>query len=142
MGKIHPNRLPELIQYFVITAEAANKPDFDWFKYDTLFRQSAVVFTDKCWGEPDPTVWLQCYNSGQPGHLYGSNRPSVGSRMLVCYNYNRDICRFKECKYAHRCMLCRGSHPKFKCPNNSNSDHLEQPYKKREASPSPPSPSS
>ena len=56
MGKIHPNRLAELIQYFVIIAEAANKPKFDWFKYDTLFRQSAMVFTEKGWSGPDPTA--------------------------------------------------------------------------------------
>ena len=94
-----------------------------------------MVFTEKGWGEPDPTVWLQCYNSGQSGHLYGSNRSSVGPRMLFCYNYNRDMhaCKFKGCKYAHHRMSCWGFHPKFKCPNSSNSDYFEQPYKKREA---------
>ena len=141
MGKVRPNRLPELIQYFGVFAASAIITNFDWFKYDTLFRQSSMVFTEKGWGEPDPTVWLQCYNSGQSGHLYGSNRSSVGPRILFCYNYNRDTCRFKGRKYAHRCMSCRGFHPKFKCPNSSNSDYFEQPYKRREASPSPPSPS-
>ena len=33
------------------------------------------------------------------------------------------------------------SHPKFKCPNRSNSVSYEEPYKKREASTNPPSPS-
>ena len=67
----------------------------------------------------DPTVWLQCYNIGQSGHLYSSNRSSLGSRMFFCYNYNRDTYRFKSCKYAHCCMSCRGFHPELKCPNSS-----------------------
>ena len=127
MEKIHPIHLPELIQYFVIIAESANKPDVDWIKYDTLFRQSEVVFAEKGWGEPDPTVWLQCYKSGQPGHFYESNRSPLGPRIYLCYNHNRDTCSFRDCKFAHRCMSCKGSHPKFKCPNRSNSDSFEEP---------------
>ena len=64
MGKIHPNWLPELIQYFGLLATSKIITNFDWFKYDTLFCQSAMAFTEEGWGEPDPTLWFQCYNSG------------------------------------------------------------------------------
>lgn len=58
-------------------------------------------------------------------------RPSQKKKRLasggpkVYWLYNDDECTIKNCKFAHRCELCMGNHPKRTCSNRSGGDHLK-----------------
>ena len=53
-----------MIEYFlIIISESANRPGFDWRKYDTLFCQGALLNPGKCWGIVDQEIWVQCFES-------------------------------------------------------------------------------
>ncbi len=90
IGKINANRLPDLLEYFLIISEAANRPGFDWQKYDTLFRQNAMVCTDKRWGVLDPAIWVQCCSS--PCVTPFSNAFSQSSRGAGSFNPSPRFC--------------------------------------------------
>ena len=58
--QLNPAKYQDLLAYFILIAGAAESRDFDWLAYDYKFRQIVVVSSDKPWGIPDPSVWLQC----------------------------------------------------------------------------------
>ena len=141
-GRINPARLPDLLEYFLIISESANRPDFDWQKYDILFRQGATVSTDKRWGSLDPAIWIQCYGKSD----YVSRSTSSLSRLPAkkassarsqrfCYQFNYGgQCHRENCMFSHVCMSCRNSsHPPIKCRVESGSKRKESRF-----SPSPP----
>ena len=45
----------------------------------------------------------------------GSAGVQHGLSMEVCRKYNWSECRFRACKYSHRCAVCRGTHPASQC---------------------------
>ena len=82
IGKINPARLPDLIEYFLIISESAKRPEFDWQKYDILFRQGATVSSDKRWGILDPAIWIQCYGKSDYVSRNTSTMPVFRPRKL------------------------------------------------------------
>jgi len=53
----------------------------------------------------------------------GSAGAQRGLSMEVCRKYNWSECRFRACKYSHRCAVCRGTHPASQCAaKNSQTD--------------------
>ena len=50
----------------------------------------------------------------QPGGSSDLPRNPVSSSE-VCLKFNWNECRFRACKYAHRCAGCRGPHPASQC---------------------------
>ena len=142
IGRINPARLPDLLEYFLIISESANRPDFDWQKYDILFRQGATVSTDKRWGSLDPAIWIQCY--GQSDYVSRSTSSlsclpakiaSSARSQRFCYQFNYGSqCHRENCMFSHVCMSCRNSsHPLIKCRVESGSKRKESRF-----SPSPP----
>jgi hypothetical protein len=38
----------------------------------------------------------------------------------ICNNYNRNACYYRQCKRAHVCKVCKGSHPVTHCTRSGN----------------------
>ena len=58
--------MPDLISYMLVITEAAKRSDFDYQKYDQLFRQGAALDNNKRWGVADPSIWVHCLGKHQP----------------------------------------------------------------------------
>ena len=44
----------------------------------------------------------------------------------VCRKYNFSECKFRACKFAHRCATCRGPHPAMQCASKPPTTPTEQ----------------
>ena len=127
VSKVAPGNLPDLISYMLVFTEAAKRSDFDWQKYDQLFRQGAALDNNKRWGVADPSIWVHCLGKHQPVpfsvHSSNSNSGTKSSKFQFCYAYNYSQCHYGvNCRFLHRCMVCiRGCHPARLCPRHSNS---------------------
>ncbi len=80
---------------------------------------------------PEPSQWSNApmsqtssshfsypqYPGNRPSPRYSmTNRPVQHRAVEVCGLFNKGECRFKDCKFAHICSLCRtGPHPASRC---------------------------
>ena len=73
----------------LVITEATKRSDFDWQKYDQLFRQGAALDNNKRWGVADPSIWVHCLGKHQavPISVSSSNPNSVtkSSKFQFCY---------------------------------------------------------
>ena len=51
-----------------------------------------------------------------------------------CRKFNWNECKFRGCKYAHRCISCRGNHPASQC-SSSSAPQQQQPESVANATP-------
>ena len=65
VSKVAPGNLPDLISDMLVITEAAKCSNFDWKKYDLLFRQGAALDGNKHWGAADPNIWVHCLGKHQ-----------------------------------------------------------------------------
>ena len=127
VSKVVPGNLPDLISYMSVITEAAKRSDFDWQKYDQLFRQGAALDNNKRWGVADPSIWVHCLGKHQPVPISvsssNSNSGTKSSKFQFCYAYNYSQCHYGvNCRFLHRRMVCnRGFHPARLCPRHSDS---------------------
>ena len=96
IGMINPARLPDLIEYFFIISESANRPDFDWQKCDILFHQGATVSTDKRWGTLDPAVWIQCHGKSDYISRNTSSMPRFTAKKAVSSAQCQRFCYYSN----------------------------------------------
>ena len=113
--QLNPAKCQDLLAYFILISGAAERSDFDWLAYDYKFRQSVVVSSDKPWGIPHPSIWLQCMGrrSFYQYSTYSRRGYSGNSEATCCMNFKKkNECLYPNCKYLHRCSSCKiGSHP-------------------------------
>ena len=71
------------------------------------------------WGR-HTTQFLSSYGIGEVESAVSEKRRGRSLRTVgggrgdhgeICRNWNRGTCRFDDCKYAHVCSRCKGSHP-------------------------------
>ena len=87
---------------------------------------SAAHKTEECAlpGDEDPDVAkrLKAIEAAvmaltqQGGPSGSTSTQRTASVAEVCRKFNFSECRFKACKFAHRCATCRGPHPASQCP--------------------------
>ena len=130
----HPQRLPNLMTYMMITAKNARKFKWpSWVIYDQNFRQEMAARRETNWARIEPGMYTQIFTgtesvthwttllSTAPWLPYKTSQvtPAKSEEREVCRRYNdKDKhCNFKNCRYSHTCKTCKGRHPQFLCTN-------------------------
>lgn len=136
-----PSRFPELMAYqsTILSANGKYFPEA-WLAYDREFRRAASLEPTKRWDVIDANMWQlnmtgksrppcpSCRTIHPPGSGSCPFRPSrnTGSSQSqfrtetsdgreICRNYNHNRCSIKDCKWAHVCNNCEGSHQRSTC---------------------------
>ncbi|KAK3087254.1 hypothetical protein FSP39_003624, partial [Pinctada imbricata] len=107
----NPGQAQSLLKYMHLIRTGANRQGGSgWKTYDEQFRYRKGVNTMLEWGEVDNELWLLYM---QPVKPY----PNLAeSKTLYCFNFNyKAICTRPNCKYLHKCLTCKGSHPHVMC---------------------------
>ena len=120
--KKHPEKAGELLQYMSLIREAESRSTGStaWRAYDESFRMRQAI-EPMSWSKIHPDLWLRTMtlqasslpkpaSTGQA--FYHSRRPTV--RPYYDFNSVRG-CTFKQCKYDHVCLACRGPHAQQNC---------------------------
>ena len=101
-----------------------------WRLYDVAYREKMAAMGLKSWSGMDVQLYQEVCG-GRPrrkatpqadmkGAAGTSNpkRPGEGRRPAVCWQFNDGGCTFgRGCKFPHACEICRGGHPKCRCPS-------------------------
>ena len=132
-----PEKAPELLQYMSLIreAESRSKGSFAWRTYDENFRMRQAIRPES-WAKINPDLWLWSMTLpalSQPTSTsrMNTNPHPVKQRVRPCFDYNSvKGCSFRQCKYDHMCMACRGAHAQTNCPrvvdNFRNQDKLHR----------------
>lgn len=134
--KKHKNQVFELIQYMSTIREAESRcqsQNLAWREYDAEFRTRQALKSEP-WNKIYSDLWLKLMtNSGKTefqasqtriGTLGQPNqpRPSRG----ICFDFNKGRCYFKNCKFSHICLACKGDHAEKQCPRNPNLQNIPE----------------
>ena len=164
LSKSQPHRVTDLLGYQTLILQAYMEFHGDcWLRYDRAFRQKAATLTDKKWAIIDSTLWSlafsgrgrssadQCHGCSSSYQSYHersldkdprkvTNPPSSQPRRPppVCFQWNRDECHFRYCKYTHKCSFCVTNpratdvaHKAVNCPYHPERYPLSLPQDKR-----------
>lgn len=123
--KKFPSKAGELLQYIATIREAEGRggASSGWKTYDENFRMRQAV-APMPWGKIHSDLWLKTVACmSQPSVMAVKNttvssQNTLGRPKNVCYDFNSPRgCRFANCKYAHKCLICKGDHNQSKCNN-------------------------
>ena len=104
-----------------------------WREYDAEFRTRQALKSEP-WNKIYSDLWLKLMtNAGKiesqasqtrMGNLGQPNqpRPSRG----ICFDFNKGRCYFKNCKFSHVCLACKGEHMEKQCPRNPNLQNIAE----------------
>ena len=117
-----------------------SKSGSNWFNYDELFRRVREK-TNRSWDSPLLIPFINSTNSRHnQGQSQGSqNRPPPGNFQPklkqpfrvprgYCYNFHtpETRCTATRCSYVHKCPLCSGTHPIFRCQAQKKANAITQ----------------
>ena len=103
-------------------AESRSKGSFAWRTYDENFRMRQAIRPES-WAKINPDLWLRSMTLpalSQPTSTsqMNMNPQPAKQRVRPCFDYNSvKGCSFRQCKYDHMCMACRGAHAQTNCPS-------------------------
>lgn len=130
MAKEYPDCTPGFLSHLLTVMKAyceAKQPA--WQEYDVAFREKMAATSKKDWTGMDVSLYHELCSSRpkqvgtqeevRPGQK--RKRPVSGGPK-VCWLYNDGECTMKNCKFAHRCEWCMGTHPKRVCSSRSGGD--------------------
>ena len=130
MAKEFPECAPGFVSHLLIVMKAYGeaKPPA-WQDYDLAFREKMASTGTRDWKGMDVSLYHELCSSrpkllGTPEEAklgQKRKRPVVGGPR-VCWPYNDGECTIKNCKFAHRCELCMGNHPKRVCSSRAEGD--------------------
>ena len=131
--KKHPSKAGELLQYMatIREAEGRNSSSLAWKSYDENFRFRQAV-SPMSWAKINPDLWLKTMTVTllQPNlsTKTGSYRQSMlNQQKKVCFDFNSVRgCRFSNCRYAHKCIICKGDHNQIKCNQSSQNSNFRK----------------
>ena len=141
----YPVKVPQMMAYQKTIVKAYKTYSGQgWVTYDTCYRRRAANTKSLDWDVMDFTLYNEtfagrakviprCYHCSSEFHSSAecvqapvqdkpqctSIKRPVQNVTPVCYDFNNDSrnkCKFKWCKFAHICTVCRGRHPKSSCP--------------------------
>ncbi|CAI5771796.1 ---NA---, partial [Podarcis lilfordi] len=83
--------------------------------YDQAFRERAAEDDTARWDIKDDDVWSELVAPFiKKGNVKQSKYQSKAPKTS-CWEYNNGACFREECRFAHECERCSGSHPTTKC---------------------------
>ena len=141
-----PELSSDLWQYQSLITRFASQYVFSaWYTYDQLFRYQMANNPRLSWATFDDNLFNMnirgatlrplCFSCHQYGHLSGqcpsASRPHttpIASRRPpfpapqhtpICRYFNSNECFVQQCRYSHKCSLCQGNHPAYKCSQHN-----------------------
>ena len=113
--KAHPLKAHEMVQYIHTINHAASK--YVWENvayYDVVFRQMMAKNPNRSWGKIYTQMWNMAMcdplksggNSFQTAGMQGGTKKGAKG---ICWKFNRGICNYPHCRYAHKCTFCGGT---------------------------------
>ena len=136
----YPAAVPELMAYQITILKASKSfVGEGWVTYDTYYRHKAAATKSLRWGEVDFNLYNEtfagraravprCKHCSSEHHssdecMYapdvltpGRAAPLRNDTKCLLFNSNSgNKCRYKNCKFDHRCVRCGGSHPVATC---------------------------
>jgi len=156
VGKIKPDRIPDLLGYQHLILEAHLQYSGEgWAVYDRRFRQIAASRSGMPWAQREGDLWHMVFGNTQRKpycqHCFGSThssdqccgapentttgRPGYVPRPKkprICHEWNYTRCTFLGCQYVHACLACYGNphrdsnHKFINCP--ANPTHQQGPF--------------
>lgn len=140
----YPAYVPEFLAYQSTIIKCYRDYDgLGWAQYDRAFRRQVAVTKSLNWSQINGTLYSLCFagkgrRSAVCIHCLSDNhasercpdapaisattsklRGSTSTSNELCRLFNAtggSRCRYKACKYAHRCSVCRQDHPRSACP--------------------------
>jgi hypothetical protein len=124
--KKYPSKSGELLQYIatIREAESRNSSSLCWKSYDENFRLRQAV-SPMSWSKINPDLWLKLMTGQSVQGNFAMNKVvksniQNSSSIKVCFDFNSPRgCRFPNCRFSHRCILCKGDHNQMKCNQSS-----------------------
>lgn len=106
-----------------------------WRLYDEAYREKMSATGCKQWEGMDVQLYQEVCAGRLRRKVGGDQRDGSGGSFrggikrvgedrhpgpAVCWQFNAGACRFgTNCKFAHSCGICFGSHPKLHCPREA-----------------------
>ena len=137
----YPAYVPEFLAYQSTIIKCYRDYDgLGWAQYDRAFRRQVAVTKLLNWSQINGTLYSLCFagkgrRSAVCIHCLSDNhtskrcpdapaatgkpRGSSATSNEICRLFDASggsRCRYKACKYSHRCSLCRQDHPRSACP--------------------------
>ena len=139
-----PHRWKDLCQYQLLILRTFQQfGNRVWLAYDRAFREHAAASNLVDWSE----INVQLFNFHAAGALargpqdsWTRTEPSGSSlAQIICKSWNRGRCSAPtaNCRFAHRCSSCSGSHRATQCLGMATLPPREA-TKRRSSSPAPP----
>ena len=141
-ASFQPAITSELMAYMSEMGKYAKRFQWpSWVIYDQNFRQEMASRPGLMWTRAEPTIFAQCFLGmakqsaeawckychsvdhasdlcGEAPRRAPRVQPYPQGSTQICRNYNSQKgCFFHLCKYSHRCIICKGTHPKPQCPS-------------------------
>ena len=123
----HKDQAPDLLKYmFTIREAAARQGGFAWRAYDEQFRlRQASGFSS--WAVINNDLWWRCMIVGSNVPTKVATVPAHSPRPHPCMDFNKGLCSWPNCRFAHVCMGCGGAHAVSICPKQAANATLGQP---------------
>jgi hypothetical protein len=123
--KKFPSKAGELLQYMSTIREAEGRTgsSFGWKSYDENFRYRQAV-NPVSWAKINIDLWLKTMTGVQSQSNYVvnkatksySNSKQAQANTTCCFDFNSPRgCRYPNCRYAHKCLICKGAHNQMRC---------------------------
>jgi len=142
MVSLFPHRWRDLPQYQLLILQTHHHfSGHVWLSYDQAFREHAAATGLTDWSCMNAQL-LNFHVAGSTTRSSSSSdssdwEPSGSSSSLVeCKSWNKGCCTAPQaiCRYAHRCMVCSGSHRAVACSSLTSRNKRED-GKRRSSSP-------
>lgn len=132
--KKYREKVFELLQYMNTIREAESRcQNLAWREYDAEFRTRQALKLEP-WSKIYSDLWLKLMTNTnrletigfQPKAGFigqsGQSRPMLG----ICYDFNKGRCYFRNCKFSHICLACKGEHGEHQCSRVVASQNVSQ----------------
>ena len=136
--------VPEFMAYQSTIVKCYRDYDgLSWVQYDRAFRRQAAVTKSLNWSQINGTLYSLCFAgkgrrnatcvhclSDNHGSDHCPDAPATASKTRastneLCRLFNAaggSRCRYKSCKYLHKCSACRQDHPRSACQASASSE--------------------
>ncbi|MEW8544393.1 MAG: hypothetical protein AB2693_12740, partial [Candidatus Thiodiazotropha sp.] len=125
--KKYQDKVFELIQYMSTIREAESRcQSLAWREYDAEFRTRQALKHEP-WNKIYSDLWLKLMTNTnkleantfqfKPSFAGQSNQSRL--TLGICFDFNKGKCYFKNCRFSHVCLACKGDHPENQCPRQS-----------------------
>ena len=123
----YPDAAPEIFTYILNMLQLFANPAYTFeqvIKYDELFRFAKASDPLLPWHKYElqllASTGISLFGAKNPRQPGSTTTPSTASGFCYAFNSPGKRCQNDACKHIHQCSICRGAHPKYRCPRSSS----------------------